>query len=373
MRLNGFKISYGFIIFLMALLIVQYAVQVSAGGHPWKTGDWLINYSDGLIRRGLSGSVSLLVAQSLSLNVKWVTFTMQVTIFIALVYLVLKEFNKFKDYPKSIFLLLSPAFAFLFWVNDPSVAFRKEICIYLALVFTLIAFQKRETKTSWYWASLITFAFAGLSHESAVFFLPFFIFAIFNSYAQKNIDFFSAAKFSAPFLIICFAILIVSFFYKGSQQSMSVICESLKQYDLSDDICGGSISWLQYDAKYGFESVLKLGHEIYINYFLLAVLSMLPVFLIRADKYFWLVAFAGAFFMLPLFFIAIDYGRFISMYYTSVVLLAVWTRPDFILKMWRTHALVGFLYSFFWALPNCCKNTPGKGILGNPVVAAFNF
>jgi hypothetical protein len=59
MKFNWFKISYGFLIFLMSLLIVQYAAQVSAGGHPWKTGDWLINYSDGLIRRGLSGSLSL--------------------------------------------------------------------------------------------------------------------------------------------------------------------------------------------------------------------------------------------------------------------------------------------------------------------------
>jgi len=62
--------------------------------------------------------------------------------FIALIALILEEFYKFKGNPKSIFLLLSPAFAFMFWVNDPAVAFRKEVFIYLDLVFALKAFLK---------------------------------------------------------------------------------------------------------------------------------------------------------------------------------------------------------------------------------------
>lgn len=373
MKLNWFKISYGFLIFLMSILLVQYAVQVSAGGHSWKTGDWLINYSDGLIRRGLSGSLSLFVAQMLSVNVKWVIFSIQAAIFIALIALILEEFYKFKDNPKSIFLLLSPAFAFMFWVNDPAVAFRKEVCIYLALVFALKAFLKQEVRLLWYWASISTFAFAGFSHEIAVFFLPFFIFAIFNHCSLRNLDFKSIIKFSTPFIFLSFLILIVSIFYKGSQQSMDLICTSLKQYDLSHDICDGAISWLQYDAKFGFESVQKLGLTVWLNYLFLASLTILPFFLLRGDRYFWIVICVGALFMLPLFVIAVDYGRFISMFYTSIVLIAIWTRPQLIRQMWPLNAFIGFLYCFFWALPNCCKNSPGKGILGDALSSALNF
>lgn len=373
MKINWFKFSYGFIILLMSLLIVQYAAQVYAGGHSWKTGDWLINYSDGLIRRGLSGSISLFISQIFSANVKWITFSIQVTIFVIFIALTLKELYKFKKFPKSIFLLLSPGFAFMFWVNDPAVAFRKEICIYLALVLLLKAFQRDEVRLTQYWTSIIIFIFAGFSHEIIVFFLPFFIFPIFNYYSRNNLNFNSIIKFSTPFIFISIVVVAISIFYKGSQQSMDVICDSLKQYNLSHDICDGAISWLQYDARFGFESVLKLGSEVWLNYLFLIVVTMLPLFLLSSDKYFWIVICVGALFMLPLFFLAIDYGRFISIFYTSIVLLAIWTRPQAIMQMWPINGFVGFLYCFFWALPNCCKNSPGKGILGDALSSALNF
>ncbi|PUE29140.1 hypothetical protein B9Z39_03445 [Limnohabitans sp. JirII-29] len=373
MRLNWFKISYGFLIFLMSLLLVQYAAQIFAGGHSWKTGDWLINYSDGFIRRGLSGSISITISQILSVNVKWVIFSIQAAIFISFIVLTLREFYQFKESPKSVFLLLSPAFAFMFWVNDPAVAFRKEITIYLALIFILKAFQRSEINFSWYWASLAIFAFSGLSHEITVFFLPFFVFPIFNHFTQKNLGLKPIVKYAAPFIALSISILLTSYLYKGSQQSMDVICASLAPYDLKSDICEGAISWLKYDAKFGVESVIKLGSDVWGNYFFLAVLSMLPILLHRSDNFFQSMIVAGFLSMLPLFIVAVDYGRFISMIYTAIVLVAIWTRPNLIHRIWSVSWLIGCVYCFFWALPNCCKNFPGRGLLGNALFSALKF
>ena len=373
MKLNWFKISYGFLIVLMGLLLVHYAVQVASGGHAWKTGDWLINYSDGLIRRGLSGALSIFLAEALSVNVKWVTYLIQTSIFVAFVGLTLKKFYQFESSPKSVFLLLSPAFAFMFWINDPAVAFRKEICIYLALIFVFKAFQKNDLRLRWYWASLVTFCIAGLSHEVTVFFIPFFVFAIFNHFEALNSDVKSIIRYSSPFIILGVMILYVSYFYKGSQQSMDAICASLQPYDLKADICEGAISWLKYDTRFGFERVQELGSAVWLSYLLLAVLSMVPIFLLKGDKYFWIATLAGWLSMLPLFLVAVDYGRFISMAYTATVLMLIWTRPELIKKSWPIHWVVGFLYSFFWALPNCCKSTPGKGILGDALSSVLGF
>jgi hypothetical protein len=372
-KFNWFKVSYGILITLMVLLLMHYAIQVASGGHAWKTGDWLINYSDGLIRRGLSGALSISVAQILSVNVKWITFLIQAIIFIAFVGLTLNEFYQFKSYSKSIWLLLSPAFAFMFWINDPAVAFRKEICIYLALIFALKAFHKSEVRPIWYWASLVLFAFAGFSHEITVFFMPFFFFAIFNHYDAPRSHLKSIVKYSLPFMILSVVILFVSFVFKGSQQSMDAICMSLQPYDLRTDICDGAISWLKYDAKFGFEQVLKLGPVVWLNYLLLAALSMLPLLFLKGDKYFWLTTIAGALCMFPLFLVAVDYGRFISMVYTSSVLTCIWTRPQLIQNAWPIHGSIGFLYSFFWALPNCCKSVPGKGIFGDALTSMAGF
>lgn len=373
MKFNWFKISYGFLIALMVLLLVHYAAQVASGGHAWKTGDWLINYSDGFIRRGLSGALSIFVAETLSVNVKWVTFLIQAIFAMAFVGLTLKEFYQFKNHSKSVFLLLSPAFAFMFWINDPAVAFRKEICIYLALIFVFKAFQKNEVKLLWYWASLALFVFAGLSHEITVFFIPFFCFAIFNHYETSRSNVKLIVKYVAPFPILGMGILLVSFFYKGSQQSMDVICASLQSYDLNAEICDGAISWLKYDTKFGFERVLELGWRVWLNYLLLAALAMLPILLLKADKYFGYLVIAGSLCMLPLFSVAVDYGRFISMVYTATVLTCIWTRPWLVQNAWTVHGAIGFLYVFFWALPNCCKNTPGKGLLGDALSSVIGF
>jgi len=372
-RLNWFKISYGFLIVLMSLLLVHYAAQVASGGHAWKTGDWLINYSGGFIRRGLSGALSISIAETLSVNVKWVTFLIQAGFFTAFVWLTLKEFHQFKRDSKSVLLLLSPAFAFMFWINDPAVAFRKEICIYLALIFLLKAFQKSEVKSLWYWSSLGTFAYAGLSHEITVFFLPFFCFAIFNHYGLTRSSVKSIAQYVVPFLIVSVGVLLLSFYYKGSEQSMNAICASLQPYDLKTDICDGAISWLKYDAKFGFDRVNELGATVWFNYLVLATFSMAPLLFLKGDKYFWMMVVAGGLFMLPLFMVAVDYGRFISMVYTATVLTCVWTRPHLVRNAWPIHGAVGFLYAFFWALPNCCKSTPGKGILGDALSSVIGF
>lgn len=373
MKVNWFKISYGFLSVLMGLLLVHYALQVAAGGHAWKTGDWLINYSDGFIRRGLSGSVSILFAEILSINVKWTTFFIQAFFFMTFVWLVLKEFYQFKNHPKSVFLVLSPAFAFMFWINDPAVAFRKEICIYLALVFSLKAFQKNQVRPLWYWASVAIFGFAGLSHEVTVFFMPFFMFAVFNHYSDPSANAKSIIKYSIPFVALGLTILLASFFYKGSLQSMDAICASLQPYALKADICEGAIKWLQYDANFGFKQVTELGAGVWLNYLLLAALTAIPLLFTKADKYFLIAISAGAICMFPLFLVAVDYGRFISMAYTATVLTCVWTRPQLVKNAWSIHWGIGFLYAFFWALPNCCKSTPGKGILGDALASIIGF
>lgn len=369
MKFNWFKTTYGFLFFMMSLLVIQYGAQVHAGGHPWKTGDWLINYSDGFIRRGLSGSLTLISAQKLSIDLKWTTFALQAGIFSILITFILREFWKFKETPKSIFILLSPAFIFMFWINDPSVAFRKEIIIYLSLIFTLKAFDEKNVRESWYYLGLVTFLFSALSHEITIFFLPFFIFPIFNHATNKSFHHINNIKYYFPFVASSFLILFFSIVYKGSNQSASLICSSLKPYEFNANICDGAIEWLRYDARFGLDRVIELGAGVWFNYIFLATLSLFPLIILRADIHFNILMAVGTIFMLPLFLIAVDYGRFISMIYTSSVLTAIWIRPEIIKHGWRLTGLFGVAYCFLWALPNCCKNVPGKGLLGNGLIS----
>ena len=168
-----------------------------------------------------------------------------------------------------------------------------------------------------------------------------------------------------PLLFLTLLILIVAILYKGSKPEMRNICQSVQTFSFRDEICEGAISWLQYDMRYGYQSVVNLGTQVWVNYLFLATFSFAPILLFKPDKSFALMCAAGCCFMFPLFVIAIDHGRFISMIYTSSILVAIWMRPEFFMKSLSVSGLIGFTYCFFWGLPNTGFSNPGAGLLGS--------
>lgn len=370
LKINWFKVGYAFIILFLALLITQYAFQVNAGGHNWKTGDWLINYSGGFIRRGLIGTVSLSLADFFSVNVKWVVFGIQIFIFTLFAYFVLKEFFKFNKEKTSILWLLSPAFAFVFWLNDPAVAFRKEILIYLCLIFFLKAFKGTSISSIWYTLGLFTFAFTGLSHEAIVFFLPAFLFPIYDFYSKTNVTKTFALKLAIPIILLTGITLLIAKKFTGSEESMHLVCSALDPYHLKSDICDGAISWLKHDASFAHQEVVDFGPAVWLNYLFLGIISILPFLLLKMDKSllcFYLFSIAG---IAPLFYLASDHGRWISMIVTSSMLVTIWLRPSIIQNSLNKFGYAGFIYVSSWALPNCGHDRPGLGLLSQ-IITSF--
>ncbi len=371
MRINWFKTVYVFIAIMMAALLIQYAVQVNAGGHVWKTGDWLINYAGGFVRRGFSGAVALFIADAFSVDVKWVVFSIQASLFIAFVFLVLKEFYQFKEAKNAIFWLLSPAFIFMFWINRPSAAFRKEILIYLSLVLFLKAFSGRKVHLYYYLLGLITYICIGLSHESVIFLLPYFVFPIVHYCSQEKIEWKSLGIFTAPLFILTMLIMFIAIKFKGSEQSINIICESLRSYKLRETICEGAISWLKFDIQYGYQSVVNLGYKVWVNYAFLSVLSFVPLLFLRPDRQFFIMFGCAILCISPLFIVAIDYGRWISMICTSTILSIIWLKPKMITGGLQANHYICFIYCFFWALPNGGAQYPGNGLMGRILVSIF--
>ncbi len=179
-KFDLFKVVYVLLCAAMLLLLIQYAVQVNKGGHPWKTGDWLINYSGGLVRRGFIGEVARAIAEVAKISYKWTTFFVQAFIFGSFLYLLLSKFYEYKNIKNSWLVLLSPAFIFMFWINANETIFRKEMLMYLSLIFTLKAFSNQHPSYFWYVLGLILYLVSGLSHEMALFIFPFFAFIVWD-------------------------------------------------------------------------------------------------------------------------------------------------------------------------------------------------
>jgi hypothetical protein len=114
--------------FLIFYLIEVIYYQQSFAFHPWIAGDWLINYSNGFIRRGFLGAIIDKYGDafdrplsSLVLEIKLVFYLIWVGVFYCLA---IKKSIGFIEF----ILILSP-WAFLFDLHDPQGSGRKELVL----------------------------------------------------------------------------------------------------------------------------------------------------------------------------------------------------------------------------------------------------
>ena len=62
------KLLYIGLSIVLLLTTVKYGIQLFGGGHDYTSADWLIHNRDGLIRRGISGSFFLGLADIFQTN-----------------------------------------------------------------------------------------------------------------------------------------------------------------------------------------------------------------------------------------------------------------------------------------------------------------
>lgn len=353
------------------IYILIYAKEIKLGGHIWKTGDWLINYEAGLIRRGLTGQLYIYLSEISNINILLISFLFQSFIYISIFIIVLFfYFKKERDY-LWLTLLLSPAFIIIFPFYDLYGGFRKEILGFLSFSILLIAIDKKSI------ILLITSTFlytiAVFSHELNCFLLPFFVYVIFSQNTatrnkKNSLSLFVKNKeeifWASLFFIISLIALAISFYHSGSKEDGEIICQSLLNIGLKEHICDGSLLWIGRDTTFGYNLVtalfLKGEYDFYIFYI---ILSLAPFLFFRwtYQKKIYLLAIISISFLLPLFIVAIDWGRWIHIFITMFTLLALFEsskNPDLIQPIIKTNPTIKVLliFSFLaWKMEHCCN------------------
>lgn len=336
---------------IFVYVVFCYAETVFSGGQPYQTGDWLINYSSGPIRRGLIGHLLLFVS-NFGFSLLWVTFTIQVTVYAFVLYFVLKIFAL---KPRSLYwfaILFSPSFL-LFYFYDQGAGFRKELLLFLSFSYLCLKYGRRAITIPDVILSLSVYIVAVFSHELCIFALPFFFYILSASYKEgildsKSVTFSMLAYFSVAIVGFYF-----SFFFKGSYDSPVIICDSLISHGLDSNICQGSISWLNKDAKYGYEFMSENFSTYIRNYSLMFLLSLAPVFFIK-----W-IDIRRSFFMLgsfilfvPLYAFAVDWGRWIHIYIFLLFCIILVQSSEFRFKITQLGCCAMFVYLVFWSIPH---------------------
>jgi hypothetical protein len=307
---------------LIYLLYTLY-IDWSLGGNPWKQGDWLIHGLAGPIRRGPFGTGLLALSDALGTSPLLLLIWLQGFI-VTLIFVVVGAAALKLGVPDNLLIiLLSPAFIFFFWSNDPQGSMRKEILAYLAFLPLIIFAMRGRGGVLAFIISSMLYAIATMAHEANVFFLPFLWVGMWLVFPSGFSIMVRVGLLAIPFAIaVAGAIFALAF---PAFPDPNLICLDLTERGLHPEICKGAIAYL--DTTSGDVGV-HLGRFVTVdfrNFLLLYGICLLAfrVILQGSDSVqitFSLILFSGIVF-LPLYIIAGDYGRWLNFHVSAVTFL----------------------------------------------------
>lgn len=354
----------------LIFMMIYYSLELlKYNFHIYKTGDWLISYDYGFIRRGLFGSFFSQLAKFLSFSsttLVWIIFVTQNIFYFLIFYFVQKIYLLNRKNYFTLLLLFSPAYI-LFPYYDFAGGYRKEIIVFFSFIILAYSYCKKIKSTKIIWGSLILYIIAIFSHESAIFVLPFFLFIILRIKDSNLLDSQKAYRFIALFIISAVISFLLSIISALDVQKNSIIinknCNYLLSIGFDKQICETFFFIERPFVEYLNERISSVYSSITIN-FLLFFLSMLPIFfsLWIKKKQNKLLIIVGIIFILPLFIIAHDWGRWIYIY---IFFLFTTILADNNGNKYKNNTIPIFFvigYLTLWSLPHCCTVQVGDGI-----------
>lgn len=345
--------------------IVRYSSEILHGGDIYLTGDWLINYQGGYAQRGLNGQLLLFTSDHLGIDLLWVTYIEQCSLFFVFSYSVISIFRLVRG--KFLWLMaLNPAFM-MFYFLDTGGAFRKELIGFACV--SLLFFCRARAKVSKFviLVAPMLYFLMSFSWDLGTLFLPIIMYSYYRMREEKLIS-------QNTFFLSVLAYLVTSassvvgvlyFITHRSPATSSGICRSLVERGLSDQICLGTIQAISNVGLDFFSTAgsLMLNGD-YPWYFPVLIIALVPIYWsgwIRNNVGLTILIFLS---VLPLWIIEIDYGRNVHILVTFLTLS--WaidmnsidtqkrrpTKQNSIIRYDLFFLLFSVLYTVSWRVPH---------------------
>lgn len=312
--------SYQFVLYLIIVIFLcifkVYFAYITCNGYAF--ADWLINYQEtGFSRRGLPGSIFILLYNVFSIKVQYSVFFVQSIVYILFFYLLYKLLRFKKANIIDALFLLTP---FCLWgfFSDPAIGARKDGVLWLLFVaFIYCLSQNKLTKTKEY-IFLVLFVVSVFIHESFVFYTPYFLIALY--FHNKKID------------VKIFLLIVLSF---GIPAGIILLTGINTDYHKTLQIIRECKINLQEENIFQWKETQLIKIDYYtkeiknLSLYVISVALQLGfvIFYMFLKKFApenrkrLLMSFALAFFIsIPLFLIAIDVGRW---FYNSFILFQI--------------------------------------------------
>ena len=209
---------------LLFLAVRQAVGHYQAGGDTWRIGDWLINYSAGFVRRGLSGEIVRFISDLIFHDVLFTVLLLQVLCY-AVVLLTALAMLLWRQANLAVFALLAVSPALFTYEVINKFSFRKEL-LFLAMLGVVSLLMARRPSRAGRYLTVALYAMPPLilSHEMNVVFTPYLFLAALA--ADPGISFFER-KYILPVALIAVSFVMVSL-YPGNRETALAILDSWK-------------------------------------------------------------------------------------------------------------------------------------------------
>jgi hypothetical protein len=370
----------GWSVFLVAAgFFVAVVVTIRAGlgrVDQWLLGDWLIDYSAGFTRRGLIGEAVRQLGDAFGLDRIIVTTLIQLSVLAALMAMVLALVVSHQRGLTTLMLVASPAFV-LFLLN-PLGTMRKEIVLWLVVAAVLVwsksgRFSAAQTLP---WVVAIAFPLLVLVHEALLFYGGFVAVLMWLLVAEGTVAKTRALWAGAVGAVLTAVAGAVSLLWPSRPHSGADICATLTGGGYSDALCAGAIGFLDQDAALSLHRVVDaVATGNYLGVYIpVIILSSLPFFFVQFSRPLAYALGLSLAVTIPLFVVAIDWGRWIVVSVwlitllvlrfdgsTDITVLAVDKTRRRLLSLATPAGVIAF--ATLWSVPHCCEPRIGFGVI----------
>lgn len=323
------KIIYIFLIVFTIFILFYLYYLIIDKQDSWVLGDWLINYQDGgFKRRGILGSILIEINKLIHIRLDVQVFIINSFLWLCYIFFFYKLIKGINISWGLFFLILSPVFL-LFNISSTSSIGRKEVLLFFIFSFWvyLTLFKKIDKKVDCIF--LLALSFLIFVHELVLFYVPYFF--IFYYVKNKRLDIFSL---TALLIIIINSLIIYNFGGEINQGNTFNILKSCGLEIKNEGILNvkSNVSYINYYLANLYT------HLSYIIVYVLYLLFSLKILNNSIDKryfdirMFFIVLILSQIFILPLFYLATDWGRWININFTFIALLIIYFQNKFNLK-----------------------------------------
>jgi hypothetical protein len=279
--------------------------------------DWLINYHDGgFKRRGLGGSFFFVIHDITHISLVKLVFLTQVSFYMFFLVVLCKIILSKAIDLKFLVFLFSPL-TFLFFVNDPDGIGRKEVILYA--IFTLYTYwvsTNSLTRLKEHLVLALLFL-ATFWHELMFFYTPYFLLI---RYFHSNDQKFEFSLRTALYLLAgLLPLLIILIWGTEINNGNSIKLLNDRGIFFSNGIFMWKDSALEWWSNNGFQPYLWYTVPVVYGFLMLYFYwDGIKVNKLKSGFYFLIGCFL---FSAPLFFLAIDWGRWIAIHFTMILVM----------------------------------------------------